>query len=237
MVYLGKIWCAPYFLLSFAPPIALPKIYPLNNGNGQKGWGDDAVRVSLTNYKGVQGDPWLGQEHGTVFNNGDMPTPDSPFPSGFSYKDEQPIFKFKHKNGTDRDCHRDHRCRGFFYRNTWYMPVELRTVTDGTSNTFMIGEDVAELNNHSMAFYSNTSASSCNIPLNNGLEVLGQGEVAIDSFANEWWNAVGFKSKHPQGVHFVKADGSVTFVSEQADDTAFRTSCTRNGEEVVSTQL
>ena len=188
--------------------------------------------MAVTSYTGVLGDSWTGQEHSAGFSNDD-----TPYPSG-NYGDEKPRHKLFLKPGTDRDCHRDHRCRGFFYRNTWAHPVELKSVTDGTSNTFMIGENIPELNRGSAAYYANSTSASCNTPLNSGLQVLKQGDSAIATFIQNWWEGSGgFKSKHPQGVHFAKVDGSVRFVAEDADNVAFRTSCTRNGGEFVSSSL
>ena len=45
----------------------------------------------------------------------------------------------------NRDCHRGTRCTGIFFRNTWLRPIKLASITDGTSKTFMIGEDVPGL--------------------------------------------------------------------------------------------
>ncbi len=168
--------------------------------------------VSLTSYKGVLGDTWLGRVDGGIFSNDE-----SQFPTGI------------YNRGGDRDCHRDPRCRGIFYRHTFQRPVTIAKITDGTSNTFMIGEDVPEFNKHSAAFYSNGDWCSCNIPLNFGLN-----EPDPGTFALVWWEAQGFRSRHPGGANFCLADGSVRFIVETVDNTLYRTSCTRNGGEVVA---
>lgn len=125
------------------------------NSYGQFQW--LGCEVSLTSYKGVIGDTWLGRRDGGLFSNDE-----SQFPSGiYNSNDPEP-----------RDCHRDTRCRGIFYRHTFQRPVKISQVTDGTSNTFMIGEDVPLYNRHSAAFYSNGDWCSCNIPLNFGLNTL-----------------------------------------------------------------
>ena len=170
--------------------------------------------VALTSYKGVIGDTWLGENDGGVFSNEDPPQ----FRSGTYLEEGTPQY----------DCHRDVRCRGIFYRNTWFKPVKIAQVTDGTSNTFMIGEDVPELNYHSAAYYANGDWSSCNIPLNHGVE-LGSDEAAV--LAETWWNTQGFRSRHPSGAHFAKADGSVSFVIDSIDNLTYRTTCTRDGGE------
>jgi prepilin-type processing-associated H-X9-DG protein len=109
--------------------------------------------------------------------------------------------------------------------------VKIATVTDGTSKTLMIGEDVPEYNRHSAAFYSNGSWCSCNAPLNYGL-----GDDP-DEIADDWFDAQGFRSKHPGGVQFTLADGSVRFISDAVDNILYRISCTRNGNESTAESL
>jgi prepilin-type processing-associated H-X9-DG protein len=129
-------------------------------------------------------------------------------------------------------CFAGTRCRGILYKHTWLSPVKIGQVTDGTSKTLMIGEDVPELNLHSTAFYANGDVCSCNTPLNNGLTITDP--VALDTFTQAWWDAQGFRSRHPGGLHFCAVDGSVRFVAENVDSDLFRTSCTRNGNETVA---
>jgi len=179
--------------------------------------------VAVTNYKGVLDDGWANQP---PFGQGSFSN-DTPaeYMSGL-YKDKAPF------PGTgDRDCHRDTRCRGFFFRQSFQKPVRISTVTDGTSKTLMIGEDLPEYNHHSVAFFSNGSWCSCNAPLNWGL---GDDPKKI---ADAWWDAQGFRSKHPGGVQFALADGSVRFLAETVDSVLYRTSCTRNGSESVPGEL
>jgi prepilin-type processing-associated H-X9-DG protein len=148
------------------------------------------------------------------------------FPSGTLDKPD-PV------NAGNRDCHRGTRCSGVFFRNTWLAPVKIATITDGTSKTFMIGEDVPGYNRHSAAFYSNGDWCSCNIPLNFLMNLL-EDEVLKD---NNWGPQQGFRSRHPGGVHFAACDGAVRFVNETGDNSVFRASCTRNGGEVMSEGL
>jgi prepilin-type processing-associated H-X9-DG protein len=96
----------------------------------------------------------------------------------------------------------------------------------------MIGEDVPEYNWHSVAFYSNGSWCSCNARLNYGV-----GQNPVNIARDFWFDSQGFRSKHPGGVQFCLADGSVKFVSESVDNIFYRTSCTRNGDEAVSGEL
>jgi prepilin-type N-terminal cleavage/methylation domain-containing protein/prepilin-type processing-associated H-X9-DG protein len=169
--------------------------------------------VATTSYKGVLDDTFIGESEGSVFGNDG-----SRYPSGTVYSVDP----------DRRDCHRGTRCRGIFYRNSWLKPVKISMVTDGTSKTAMIGEDVPEFNRHSAAFYANGDTCSCNMPLNNGFN------EPPDTFALAWWDAQGFRSRHPGGLHFCYADGSTRFISDSIDSELFRTSCTRNGSESVA---
>lgn len=178
--------------------------------------------VAVTSYKGVLGDTFLGEVFGGVYSNDA-----SSYPSG-TYSDDS---KSGFQQGSN-DCHADTRCRGIFFRQSFQRPVKLRDITDGTSNTFMVGEDLPDYNAHSTAFYANGSWASCNIPPNN-LISFDPSQIQLDA----WWDQQGFKSHHPGGLQFCLADGSVRFMVESASNDFYRTSCTRNGEELVTEEL
>jgi prepilin-type N-terminal cleavage/methylation domain-containing protein/prepilin-type processing-associated H-X9-DG protein len=179
-------------------------------------------QVAMTSYKGVIDDTWMNLEFSDFSNN----TPPE-YQSG-NYR--VPILP---SQAITRDCHRDTRCRGIFFRQSFRKPVKIAKVTDGTSKTLMIGEDVVEFNiQHSAAYYSNGSACSCNAPLNYGMN---QNPEVFSS--QRWFDAQGFRSRHPGGAHFCLVDGSVRFISESIDSVFYRTSCTRDGGEAVSGEL
>ncbi|HEY4232891.1 MAG TPA: DUF1559 domain-containing protein [Lacipirellulaceae bacterium] len=187
----------------------------------QSEWSPGKCQLAVTSYKGVIDDTMANENPGTDFTN---LVPDQ-FRSG-NYEDPAPGWTTQH------DCHRDTRCRGFFFRQSFQKPVTIAKVTDGTSKTVMIGEDVPEFNmQHSAAFYSNGSWCSCNAPLNYGLP------QDPDTISLAWFNAQGFRSRHPGGVQFCFADGSVRFISEDVDNIAYRTSCTRGSGEAWPTSL
>lgn len=184
----------------------------------QFGW--SGVAVAVASYKGVVGDTVVGETNGTTFTNSA-----SIYPSG-RYGKPAPAFT------TQNDCHRDTRCRGIFFRQSWRKPVKISKVIDGTSNTFMIGEDVPSYNFHSAAYYTDGDWCSCNTPLNNLLSLPAS---AIDPAF--WWEQRGFRSLHPSGANFARADGSVSFIIESVDNVLYRTSCTRDGGELVSEEF
>jgi len=176
--------------------------------------------TAVTNYKGVLGDTFLGETFGGIYSNDA-----SAFPSGIYHEESATGFQL-----SENDCHADTRCRGIFFRHTFQRPINMREVIDGTSNTFLIGEDLPDFNLHSTAFYSNGSWSSCNIPPNNLISLL---PTQLDLEA--WWDQQGFRSHHPGGLQFCLVDGSVRFIQEDINNELYRTSCTRNGQEVVGT--
>ncbi len=178
--------------------------------------------VFVTNYKGVLDDTFLDENGIGRFDNDD---PGVAFPSG-NYTETTPA-----PIGL-RDCHADYRCRGIFFRQSFQRPVKISQVIDGTSHTFMVGEDLPDYNHHSAAYYANGDWCSCNIPLNNEL---WKEPTSLD--INDWGNQQGFRSHHPGGAQFGLVDGSVRLILEDADHQTYRGHCTRNGEETLSASL
>ena len=187
---------------------------------GQFQW--SRTPVFVTNYKGVLGDTFLGETFGGIYSNGA-----SRFPSGVYDEESASGFQL-----SANDCHADSRCRGFFFRQSFQRPIRMKDVTDGTSHTFLVGEDLPDYNGHSTAYYANGSWNSCNIPPNN-LVHLDPSLVDLQA----WWDQQGFRSRHAGGLQFCLADGSVRFVQEDVNNELYRTSCTRNGQESVGESL
>src|SRR5215203_4257113 len=94
--------------------------------------------------------------------------------------------------------------------------MKLTDITDGTSNTLMIGEDVWDMrvpgaNRYGKGWawcHAVETGLTCAIPPN--AKPPGGGEFAVDDRANRH----GFKSRHTGGVQFAFADGSVRFISD-----------------------
>jgi prepilin-type N-terminal cleavage/methylation domain-containing protein len=140
------------------------------------------VAVTITSYKGVLGATQLTS-------------------SVWPRHDDEP--------GPAIDCHARTGCKGLFYRNTYQEPVRLKSITDGLSNTFLIGEAVWAYDLHAAAFYANGDWSTCSVPPN----VLDPNALAWNT-TGQWQNVQGFRSLHPGGLQFARGDGSVQFVSE-----------------------
>jgi len=135
--------------------------------------------------------------------------------------------------GSKPDCHNTADCNGLIWRNTYYRPINLKKVIDGTSNTFMVGECVVEQDYHSAAYFADGDWATCGNPLN---FFINPAEESVIKSAPQWMQARGFKSMHPGGAHFVMADGSVHFVNESVDHKIYRALATRNGNEPASVE-
>ena len=108
-------------------------------------------------------------------------------------------------------------------------PVSIGELTDGTSNTFLVGEtDFRGIN-----YTSSTTPGG----------VWAYGYIGY-SWGTTYWNLNkhdhatggygGFRSEHVGGANFALADGSVRFVSQNIDNSLYQALGSRAGGEVVS---
>jgi prepilin-type N-terminal cleavage/methylation domain-containing protein/prepilin-type processing-associated H-X9-DG protein len=172
-------------------------------------WYWEEVPTGSTNYKGCIGDTAMtdGKSTGS--------TSVTTIPPNF---------------GRLPDCHNTAECNGLFGRNTSVVPVELKSITDGQSNTFMIGENLISQDYHSAAFFSDGDFATCGIPLN---YFVPEQDITVMKQAINWIPGRGFKSLHPSGANLSMADGSVHFVSESIDGAIYRGLATRALDETV----
>lgn len=113
---------------------------------------------------------------------------------------------------------------GFFARS----PVcqYIAGVTDGMSNTFMVGETIPDNCNWMGAFAQNFPLSSQMIPLNQ--------LNAPYNVPGSYWLSCGYKSRHPGGANFLFGDGTVRFIKQSINYTIYDQIGTSAGSEVVS---
>jgi prepilin-type N-terminal cleavage/methylation domain-containing protein/prepilin-type processing-associated H-X9-DG protein len=129
------------------------------------------------------------------------------------------------------------RGNGMFLRN---VVVRLGDVTDGTSQTFAVGERGCLLTRTAWAgaiqdgvcTVSPFSPSSSEAVARGAIQVLAHADdTAINSPGADPDN---FFSAHDGGAHFLMADGSVRFVKQSIDMIVYRALASRNGGEVIS---
>jgi len=170
------------------------------------------VACTITNYKGVCGANWGWG--------------DAPWSSGWQAGATD-------QNGLDNG-------NGILYRsNGWNgmgypaRTVTLLSVTDGTSNTFMIGEDLPSLSQWTGNWaYANNASGTCAIYLNAN-QTAGLGN--IQSINGDWPDNYGFGSAHPAGANFAFCDGHVQYVTNSISmTTTYRYLATYAGGEVVT---
>ena len=117
---------------------------------------------------------------------------------------------------------------GMMDRADMTKPRRLTDVTDGTSNTFLIGEDLPQKNQWLSWPYANTTYGTCAIPPN--VRRPTGGEYPPE----DWPNTSGFRSQHPGGTQFALVDGSVQFVSNSISLETYRCFGTIRGGEVAT---
>jgi prepilin-type N-terminal cleavage/methylation domain-containing protein len=107
--------------------------------------------------------------------------------------------------------------------------IRLAEVTDGLSNTWMVGETLPAHCTFMGVFSQNFPVSGTSIPLNL-MEDCGAGKPGAGS---NWYRTCGFKSKHPGGANFALGDASVRFIPATIDYRIYNEIGSRAGNEVV----
>lgn len=121
---------------------------------------------------------------------------------------------------------RDHRyCDqksfgGIFGQNS---SVPLRSIADGTTNTFMIGERYSPADSTASAVGHGTWLGVPDCTRAQGLAMaLADASVRINMGMSDREQMTGFGSVHPGGAFFVMGDGSVRFIDQTIDLVLFR---------------
>jgi prepilin-type N-terminal cleavage/methylation domain-containing protein len=119
---------------------------------------------------------------------------------------------------------------GTYAENPCPKPVvtDFTCVRDGLSNTFALGETVAEWTRWAWWFSYNGSTGTCAIPLNYRL-----GQVDLHAAWDDWGRNYGFYSGHPGGAQFAMCDAAVRFVPDSVDLGVYRGLATISGQEQV----
>jgi prepilin-type N-terminal cleavage/methylation domain-containing protein/prepilin-type processing-associated H-X9-DG protein len=170
-------------------------------------------QIGLTNYDGVMG----AQSDVPIFVNDNVEAPGQ----------NEPWF-----NGN-----------GVMRIFAWQDPLGFRNVEDGTSRTFMAGEQAFELSRaacgdlgkcyglgYSWAHSIEASATAAVQP---NFAVPGQPSLDPSVEATPYRSQFGFNSMHPGGLHFVYVDGSVHFVNQDIELGVYHAMATIKGGETL----
>ena len=99
----------------------------------------------------------------------------------------------------------------------WGIAYKMKECTDGTSHTFVAGEQLPAITMHQMLFHSHCNIATTNYPPNNHRTDGIQNQADYFVTGEEPGSDNGFKSEHPGGLHMAMVDGSVHFVNEEID--------------------
>ncbi|MFO0956566.1 MAG: DUF1559 domain-containing protein [Isosphaeraceae bacterium] len=127
---------------------------------------------------------------------------------------------------------------GIFWRQC--SGVLLSQITDGTSNTFLAGEQLRRVTNWNAWVEANQSVGSTAVPLNYlapGVQITSSGSVVTATGASDqgsWHHWYSFRSSHSGGANFAMCDGSVKFIKSSIAMPIYQALSTRGQNEVVS---
>ena len=113
---------------------------------------------------------------------------------------------------------------GIFGR-TDIINIKIAMVTDGLSNTFLVGETLPKGCTFMGLYSQNFPLSGTSIPLN----------IMEEYVDTNWFRSFGYKSLHSAGVNFAMGDGSVRTIVQAIDYRVYNELGTRAGGE--ATQL
>jgi prepilin-type N-terminal cleavage/methylation domain-containing protein len=115
----------------------------------------------------------------------------------------------------------------------WQYSCNIAEITDGTSNTYMLGE--ASWNG--LTSFRRPWPRAKFQDSRGTLYLIAKNiEFPINSNNSTKWNAFSFGSEHPGGCLFGMSDGSLRFVSETIDWDVYRSTASRDGGEARSGQ-
>jgi prepilin-type N-terminal cleavage/methylation domain-containing protein len=179
--------------------------------------------LAINNYKGVCGANWAEAPYATV-------TP----PAGSTAINFNATIWGNQNNGLDRG-------NGIFWRGGEANlgregTTPMQAISDGTSNTFMLGEAVPRWCTHSHWTYFNGTTATCAIPLNAPAfcQTTGNRINDLNACWGSWQQNYSFMSLHPGGGQFSLADGSTRFVSQTIDLIMYRSLATKQNGETAS---
>lgn len=118
------------------------------------------------------------------------------------------------------------------------IPTRFADLTDGTTNSLMLGESSFNQNGLAAWWWFNGVLATAAFPINRPAECpAGIGLPRVQGWNacwRDWRNNQGFSSQHVGGAQFAYGDASVHFLSENMDLATYRNMATIQGGEVVT---
>jgi prepilin-type processing-associated H-X9-DG protein len=212
--------------------------YPSSNAPTDPSTGQPATIVPVANYAGSFGDNYAIAGLTATPNPWETPIGVTPVPG--QTKIGWPGFWGTSFNA-DLSSDKGGTLRGFFDYRTGQV-VNMAGVTDGTSNTILVGEMIPQQAADSNLYQENGASAGTTIPIN--WNSAGVPNIYPGCNVAEWGSAVwgcrfsyaskGFKSMHPGGANMLFADGSVHFLKNSIAPNLYAGLGSRNGGEVIS---
>ena len=204
--------------------------YPPGGATIDPSTGKPALRIPVSNYAGSFGDNYCG---GPI--SGGLPWETYP---GTNLLPGQAKIGWDGYWGTTNN---GGTLRGFFDYIT-LQTVQIASVTDGTSNTLMVGEVIPSRAADSEFWLQNGSTAGTTVPLgwNSNTYPAGTGTCTGFNYTTTPTGcrfstaAKGFVSMHPGGGNFLFSDGSVHFLKTSISMPTYCALGSRAGGEVVS---
>ena len=112
--------------------------------------------------------------------------------------------------------------------------TSIRDVTDGTSNTFAVGESLYE--SCDWFTWGNPNGTTCGSVMTINYKRIKdhQGNASSLTDSRNWRVGFGFRSQHPGIVQFLFADAHVSAIKETINRDTYRGLSTRAGGEILS---
>ena len=115
------------------------------------------------------------------------------------------------------------------------VSVKFGEVTDGLSQTIMLGETLPGHSIFNGMYAQNFPLCPTHIPINTLIS--DNGQDADGPGGTGWWqHTMGFKSLHPGGANFAMGDGSVQFLNDTIDYRLYNALGTIAGGEVAENE-
>jgi prepilin-type N-terminal cleavage/methylation domain-containing protein/prepilin-type processing-associated H-X9-DG protein len=127
--------------------------------------------------------------------------------------------------------------RGMF--NRLGAEIAMASVTDGLSNTILVGETLPaqhdhQTNNGWYHFNGGGTGASTIVPINYRSDQGATWCSPADHYRGNWNISWGFKSNHAGGVNFLFGDGSIRFIRQSIDHRTYQLLGCRNDGEAVN---